>query len=104
MRENCNLYWDLYSIIVDRFVNNFARLAALLFTLCKKDTEFKWTEKHHEGLSTIEKEIYDGRLAPFSLYGSTKLVVDASEYALGGVLEQDVMPVICISRKLSNSE
>ena len=43
-----------------RFVNNFARLAALLFTLCKKDIEFKWTEKHHECWVNIKKSMMEG--------------------------------------------
>ena len=88
-----------------RFSSNFAHIAACLFDLCKKDCDFEWQECHSQALEQLKNEIFNKRLKPFSMSSqSTRLVCDASERAIGGVLEQDGSPVICISRKLSESE
>lgn len=43
-------------------------------------------------------------LKSFQIGIYSELVVDASEYALGAVLEQQGHPVLCISRRLSKAE
>ena len=48
--------------------------------------------------------VFCGTLQPYRRGAETKVICDASEYAIGGMLEQDGKPVICISRKLTQSE
>ena len=43
-------------------------------------------------------------LRSFQSGSPSELIVDASEYAIGAVLEQGGHPVTCVSRKLSSSE
>ena len=87
-----------------RFVPNFAEMAAPLFDLCKKDAEFRFDTEHKRILSQLKESIFNKCLKPFSFDADTKLVCDASEFAIGGVLEQNGSPVICVSRRLSEAE
>ena len=90
-----------------RFIANFAALATPLFNLMKTENndEFLWQDAHTVALNKIKSIIQSlPTLVPFKRSGPTELVVDASEYAIGGVLEQNGSPVICISRKLSKAE
>ena len=88
-----------------RFSKNFAKMAAGLFDLCRKGCEFVWTNEHADALKQLKHEIFNKKLKPFSMVAdNTRLICDASERAIGGMLEQNGSPVICISRKLSPSE
>ena len=101
---------ELHSVLgclqyYSRFTQDFARIAACLFDLCKKDSEFDWQDCHSQALRQLKNSIFNRKLKPFTMTSeNTRLICDASEKAIGGVLEQDGSPVICISRKLSASE
>lgn len=87
-----------------RFLPSFADLAAPLFELCRKDAEFRWTNTHSNALQKLKSLIFHKKLKLFNPNAPTSLICDASEKAIGGMLEQDGCPVICVSRKLSESE
>ena len=67
-----------------RFVPNFAELAAPLFDLCKRDTEFRFDSEHKGILTHLKEAIFNKCVKPYSFDSDTKLVCDASEYAIGG--------------------
>lgn len=87
-----------------RFVPNFADIAAPLFELCRKNTDFHFGKEHKKALSQLKESIFSKCLKPFSFEADTKLICDASEFAIGGVIEQNGLPVICVSRRLSDAE
>ena len=88
-----------------KFVPHFAKLARPLFDLLADGSSFTWTEEEDAAYNALLEATINGKiLASFQLGQYSELVVDASEYAIGGVLEQQGRPVICISRKLSVSE
>lgn len=101
---------ELHSILgclqyYSRFSPDFARIAAGLFDLCRKGSEFNWEKHHSEALRHLKEEIFSKKLKPFSMVAkTTRLICDASEHAIGGMIEQEGSPVICVSRKLSASE
>jgi hypothetical protein len=89
-----------------RFIPNFAELAGPLFSLATgSSSDFCWTDKYNSAFKEISSAILSCKpLIPFSTDEPISLIVDASEYAIGGVLEQDGRPVICVSRKMSSAE
>ena len=87
-----------------RFVPGFSDLAHPLFELMEHK-EFKWTPEAQKSHSILIKCILQGNvLKSFEVGAPSELTVDASEYALGAVLEQKRQPIIFISRKLSKAE
>ncbi|MEO0454924.1 MAG: RNase H-like domain-containing protein, partial [Verrucomicrobiota bacterium] len=87
-----------------RFVANFAEEASCLFELCRKDTDFVWTDEHSAALRKLKTAVFNKRLKSFNPNEQSTLVCDASEHSIGGVLEQNGCPIICVSRKMSVSE
>lgn len=87
-----------------KFVPGFARIARPLFQMVA-EKEFRWTNSTRTALDQLFKALLDGEvLQSFQLGLESEVVVDASEDAIGGVLEQQGHPVICISRRLSAAE
>ena len=87
-----------------KFVPGFAQIARPLFNLLSEE-EFRWTDNTQAALDQLFRALLDGEvLQSFQLGAKTELVVDASEYAIGAVLEQQGHPIICISRRLSKAE
>ena len=87
-----------------RFHASFAETAAPLFDLCKSGQDFHWTAEHSRSLKSLKELVFSGKLQPFRKGVDTKVICDASEYAIGGMLEQEGQPIICVSRKLNKSE
>ena len=85
-----------------KFVPNFAALAQPLYTALQAfDNAISLAEDYHRLLNAL----LDGKTLQSYQFGApTQLVVDASSYAIGAILEQNGRPVTCISRKLSTSE
>ena len=87
-----------------RFVPGFARIARPLFNLLTEG-DLRWTGPTRAALDQLFRSLLDGEvLQSFQLGARSELVVDASEYAIGAVLEQQGHPIICISRRLSQAE
>ena len=87
-----------------RLVQNFAQKAAVLNDLLRVDN-FVWTKAHTNAVQIIKNDILEcTHLSPFNMRIPIEVIVDASDYGVGGVLEQQGRPIICISRKLNDSE
>jgi len=87
-----------------RFIKSFANLAEPLYQLLT-DEEFKWTEKHDKAKrALVEAVVYSGTLSNFTFTKPIDIITDASNYAIGAVLEQSGKPVMFISRRLNSSE
>ena len=87
-----------------RFVKNFTAKAKPLFDMLSEAT-FKWTTETEKAYHYLLQAIVDGEvLRSYQIGMPCHLFVDASECALGAVLEQANQPILCISRSLSKSE
>lgn len=87
-----------------KFVRNFAGKARPLFEMLSLP-DFNWTQECEQAYSSLLDAVVHGEvLACFQVGKPSVLVVDASEEALGAVLEQEGKPVVCISRSLSTAE
>ena len=88
-----------------KFVPNFMDLAGPLFEAIVDNHKLNWTNDLRRTYDHLLQALLDGKvLRSFQINAPTELIVDASEYAIGAVLEQRGHPVICISRKLTKSE
>ena len=90
-----------------KFVPQFAKLARPLFDLLAGGcgASLEWTKDVAKAYNELLEATINGQvLTSFTPGQYSELVVDASEYAIGGVLEQQGRPVVCISRRLTKSE
>jgi transposase InsO family protein len=87
-----------------KFIGHFSSIAEPLFQVLTEDTFFWGEAQDRSYRSLIDCLKGEPVLRSFNPAIRSRLVVDASEYGLGGVLEQESRPVICISRRLSKSE
>ena len=87
-----------------KFVPGFSQKAQPLFELLSKDN-FRWTSQHDQVYDQVLASLLNSKvLRSFRMGVSSDLVVDASEHAIGAVLEQEQHPVVCVSRTLLSSE
>ena len=64
-----------------------------------------WTPSLRAAFNNFLQTLMEGKvLRSYQFNQPTELIVDASEFAIGAVLEQNGHPVVCISRKLSKAE
>lgn len=95
---------------VSKFVKNLATKTQSIRELLRNDSQFAWTEKHQQDFDHLKSEIASYPvLAKFSTSRKTRVSADASQYGLGGVLEQLQddecwRPVYYCSKTLSDSE
>lgn len=91
-----------------RFVPNFADIVRPLYVLLQESKSTKqlhWSDSALQAYQTLVQDLMHGRvLKTFQLGLQSELIVDASEYAIGAILQQEGHPIVCISRKLSTSE
>ncbi|XP_057380292.1 uncharacterized protein LOC130702681 [Daphnia carinata] len=92
-----------------RFVSDFAALAHPLHALLKKNSEWRWTERHEGAKNSIIEHLTTAPvLAHFDDALEVTIQTDASQTGLGAVLTQDAgeghRPVTFISRGLSDTE
>jgi len=93
-----------------RFIKNFARIAALLHVLVRKEQKWKW-EKEQEEVFEELKTVFTTEpiLAIPDIDREMRVEADASDYVTGGVLSMKCKdgkwrPVAFISKLLNTTE
>lgn len=92
-----------------KFIKNFSQISSAMTDLLKKDSKFKWTERHQEAFESLKKAVSS---APVLIIPDPKLPfvvsTDASGYAIGATLSQDqgrgLQPVSFLSKKMLPAE
>lgn len=89
-----------------KFVPHFSTKAEPLFQLSTQlPQSFQWSTAHSNCLKGLIHDITNGiSLQSFQPGLNSRVIVDASEVGLGAVLEQQDLPILCISRRLSQTE
>jgi hypothetical protein len=81
-----------------KFIPQFSTTALPLFELLSQST-FKWSSNHEQAYNALVKMVTsDCTLKTFNPRLESQLTVDASEFGVGAVLEQQGHPVIYISQ------
>jgi len=93
-----------------RFIENFARIAALLHVLVRKEQKWKWEREQEEVFEKL-KTVFTTKpiLAILDINREIRVEADASDYATGGVLSTKCenrkwKPVAFISKSLNTIE
>jgi len=93
-----------------RFIENFARIAALLHVLVRKEQKWKWEREQEEVFEKL-KTVFTTKpiLAILDIDREIRVEADASDYATGGVLSTKCenrkwKPVAFISKSLNTIE
>jgi len=93
-----------------RFIKNFAKIAALLHVLVRKEQKWKWEKEQEEAFGKL-KEAFTTEpvLAIPDIDREMRVEADASDYATGGVLllkgeDGKWRPVAFISKSLNTIE
>jgi len=93
-----------------RFIENFAAIARPLHDLVKKDKKWDWTEKQEKAFRELkERFTKEPVLAAPDINKKMRMEVDASDYAMGGVLLMECedglwRPVAFLSKSLNETE
>ena len=93
-----------------RFIKNFAFIARPLHNLVKKEQKWDWTEKQEKAFGELKENFTkEPVLAVPDLDKKMKIEVDASDYAIGGVLfmeceDRKWRPVAFLSKSLNEME
>jgi len=78
----CNFYC--------RFVRNYSALACPLFDLTKKDIPFLWGTTQADTFAALQNALTTSPVLLLPDYGKPfMLIMDASDYATGAILEQE---------------
>ncbi|GJP30443.1 hypothetical protein CLOM_g1710 [Closterium sp. NIES-68] len=93
----------------NRFVPQYAKIAARLTNLLKKNTPYKWEPKHQEAVEQLKQALTS---APVLILPDPErdyvIEADASDQAVGAVLMQDqgngLQPIAYLSKKLHGAE
>ena len=93
-----------------QFIKGFASIARPLHDMVKKDQKWKWTEKQKEVFKELKKQFTkEPVLAVPDLDKKMRMEVDASDYAMGGVLSMECedgrwRPVAFLSKSLNETK
>jgi hypothetical protein len=92
-----------------RFVRNFAHIAAPLTDLLVKGAPYVWDDRQREAFQTLKRALYTAPiLQPYDPNQPCTVDIDASDFAVGAVLQQDtgvgLKPVAYESRPLNKAE
>ena len=92
-----------------KFVCSYAAISAPLYALTKKGVKFKWSDACEQAFQKLKTALTSSPLLAFPDYNHPfNLYTDASSFAVGGVLAQEidkVEHVICyIGRSLNSAE
>ncbi|GJP73421.1 hypothetical protein CLOP_g4136 [Closterium sp. NIES-67] len=93
----------------NRFVPQYAKLAAPLTNLLKKNTPYKWETKHQEAVEQLKQALTSAPVLILpDLERDYVIEADASDQAVGAVLMQDqgngLQPIAYLSKKLHGAE
>ena len=93
-----------------QFIKGFAMVARPLHDTVKKDKKWEWTERQEEAFRELKKRFTEKPvLAAPDLDKKMRMKVDASDYAMGGVLSMECRdrlwrPVAFLSKSLNETE
>ncbi|XP_068666698.1 uncharacterized protein [Aristolochia californica] len=88
-----------------RFIEGYSQRAAPLTNLLKKNVSWLWTEQCKEAFEDLKGAVMAEPVLKLADHSKTfEVHIDASDFAIGGVLEQDGHPVAYESRKLNEAE
>ncbi len=93
-----------------RYIQNYSSITYPLRQLTKANAQFHWTEQHEAAFNRLKTALSNSPvLAHFSLTSPTRLVTDASPWAVGAILLQQqpdmsYRPIAYGSRSLSQTE
>ncbi|KAG9447517.1 hypothetical protein H6P81_013645 [Aristolochia fimbriata] len=88
-----------------RFIKGFSAMAAPLTDLLKKKQKWDWTNKCQSAFEALKQEIVKEPVLRLpDLTKPFKVHTDASNFAIGGVLEQEGHPIAFERRKLNETE
>lgn len=98
------------SVYASRWINNLAELTAPLWNLIRSRVRWKWTPEHQQCFDQVKDSIIKS-VGYYNLNWETSITVDASPVGISAVLTQqnpsnpdDKKIIICVSRKLSDTE
>jgi len=73
-----------------RFIQGFVSIARPLHDMVKKDRKWEWTERQEEAFEELKKRfMQEPVFAALDLDKKMRMEVDASDYAIGGVLSME---------------
>ena len=92
-----------------RFVRGFSEMARLLTQLMKNGVEWNWSTAQHQAFNRLKLALTTAPVLKLPDFGRQFVVTtDASDAAVGAILEQDfsngLQPVAFASRKLNDAE
>ena len=93
-----------------QFIQGFASITRPLHDMVKKDRKWEWTEKQEEAFEELKKRFMQELvLAALDLDKKMRMEVDASDYAMEGVLSMEGedgkwRPVTFLSKLLNETE
>eukprot|EP00961_Rhodomonas_salina_P180648 2438220-Rhodomonas_salina.1 len=73
------------------YVENYAGICLPLFSLLKKDEPWLWTEAHTSAFNALKTALTSSPvLLPYDPEAQSVLITDASKYAIGATLMQEI--------------
>ena len=92
-----------------KFIKDFSKLAIPLTKLLQKNIQFEWKQEQDDAFNTLKQKL---TMAPVlklpTRYERFQVITDASNQAIGAVLEQregkDARPIAYLSQKLQGSQ
>lgn len=92
-----------------RFVENFSKITQPMTNLTKKRVEFVWTNECETAFQTLKQKLINSPILKYPDFSREfKLIVDASDFACGGILTQNYdgidMPIVYISKSFNKAE
>ena len=90
---------------LSKFIPGLANMAAPLWDLTKKTSEFIWGPEHEKAVNNVKRAIVSATtLKYFNKTKAVKIQVDASQRGLGAMLFQDEGPIAYASKLLTSTE
>ncbi|PKI56557.1 hypothetical protein CRG98_023083 [Punica granatum] len=88
-----------------RFIKGYSSIIVPLMDMLKKGRVWKWTDRCQAAFDRLKRDVIEVHVLMLLDFGkSLEVEMDASGYAVGGVLMQEGHPVAYESRKLSEGE
>lgn len=92
-----------------RFIQNYAEIARPLNKMTGKNAKFEWTEECEKAFQTLKHKLVSKPVLQYPDFDNEFLItVDASTFACGGILSQNInnndLPIAYISRTFEKGE